>query len=282
MFDCLSIDTEEFLCYLQDNVLPPPKLARQSILKGCIPRQPCLYFRGSEGVFSSPIFETSTMDKPIIYLHEQQPDGDIINSDTDLCLMTQIVRSWATCLVSLLVNVVWCHKSDHPHDDVIKWKHFPRYWPYARGIHRPPAYSPHKGQWRGALTFSSICTRKNGWVNNGEAGDLRRHRAHYDVPVMPIVNHSKTDRIKRVDIYSLTRCGQVAPYGVGQRGQHSLQRRHMSVMACQITGVSMVYSTVCSGADQRKHKSSVSLAFVRRNHLLRVKCFHLMTSSCWF
>ena len=24
----------------------------------------------------------------------------------------------------------------------------------------------------------------NGWVNNGEAGDLRRHRAHYDVIVM--------------------------------------------------------------------------------------------------
>ena len=23
------------------------------------------------------------------------------------------------------------------HDDVIKWKHFPRYWPFVRGIHRP-------------------------------------------------------------------------------------------------------------------------------------------------
>ena len=43
---------------------------------------------------------------------------------------------------------------------------------------------PHKGQWRGALMFSLICTRINGWVNNGEAGDLRRHRAHYDVTVM--------------------------------------------------------------------------------------------------
>ena len=30
-----------------------------------------------------------------------------------------------------------------------------------------------------------ICTRINGWVNNGEAGDLRHHRAHYDVAVMP-------------------------------------------------------------------------------------------------
>ena len=69
------------------------------------------------------------------------------------------------------------------HDDVIKWKHFPRYWPFVRRIHRSPVNSPHKGQWRGALMFSLICTRINGWVNNGEAGDLRRYRAHYDVTV---------------------------------------------------------------------------------------------------
>ena len=43
---------------------------------------------------------------------------------------------------------------------------------------------PHKGQWRGALMFSLICVWINGWVNNLEAGDLRRCRAHYDVTVM--------------------------------------------------------------------------------------------------
>ena len=32
--------------------------------------------------------------------------------------------------------------------------------------------------------FTLICARKNGWVNNGEAGDLRRYLAHYDVIVM--------------------------------------------------------------------------------------------------
>ena len=42
----------------------------------------------------------------------------------------------------------------------------------------------HKGQWRGALMFSLICVWINGWVNNGEAGDLRRYRAHYAVTVM--------------------------------------------------------------------------------------------------
>ena len=70
------------------------------------------------------------------------------------------------------------------HDDVIKWKHFPRYWPFVRGIHRSTVNSPHKDQWRGALMFSLICARINGWVNNGEAGDLRRYRAQYDVIVM--------------------------------------------------------------------------------------------------
>ena len=43
------------------------------------------------------------------------------------------------------------------HDDVIKWKHFPRYWPVVRGIHRSRDNFPHKGQWRGALVFSLIC-----------------------------------------------------------------------------------------------------------------------------
>ena len=70
------------------------------------------------------------------------------------------------------------------HHDIIKWKHFPRYWPFVRRIHPLPVNSPHKDQWREALMFSLICTWINGWVNNREAGDLRRHRAHCDVIVM--------------------------------------------------------------------------------------------------
>ena len=52
-----------------------------------------------------------------------------------------------------------------------------------------PGDSPHKGQWRGALMFSLICARINGWINNREASDLRRHRAHYDVIVMIFTWH---------------------------------------------------------------------------------------------
>ena len=78
-----------------------------------------------------------------------------------------------------------CLISSFFHGDVIKWKHFPRNWRFVRGIHRSPVNSPHKGQWRGALMFSLICVWINDWVNNGEAGDLRRYPAHCDVTVMP-------------------------------------------------------------------------------------------------
>ena len=59
------------------------------------------------------------------------------------------------------------------HDGVIKWKHFPHYWPFVRGILRSPVNSPHKGQWHRALMFSFICA----WIN-------KRHHAHYGVTVM--------------------------------------------------------------------------------------------------
>ena len=76
-----------------------------------------------------------------------------------------------------------CAHSTQFHDDVIKWKHFPRYWPFVRGFYRSPG-KPAKGQWLGALMFSLICAWINGWVNNREAGDLRHHRAHYYVTVI--------------------------------------------------------------------------------------------------
>ena len=72
------------------------------------------------------------------------------------------------------------------HDDVIKWKHFPRNWPFVREIHRSPVNFPHKGQWRGALMFSLMYAWINDWVNNREAGDLRLQHGHYDVIVMTL------------------------------------------------------------------------------------------------
>ena len=78
-------------------------------------------------------------------------------------------------------NLIWWYKSPDVHDDVIQWKQLPRNRPFVRGIPRSPVNSPHKGQWRGALMISLICVWINGWVNNREAGDLRRYRVYYDV-----------------------------------------------------------------------------------------------------
>ena len=54
------------------------------------------------------------------------------------------------------------------HDDVIKWKHFPRYWPFVTQV-------------TGSFDVSLMCAWTNGLANNRGAGDLRPHRGHYDV-----------------------------------------------------------------------------------------------------
>ena len=68
------------------------------------------------------------------------------------------------------------------------WRHpmetFPRHLPFVWGIHRSPVNSPHKGHCGGGLMFSFIYASTNSWANDGDAGDLRRHRAHYDAIVM--------------------------------------------------------------------------------------------------
>ena len=50
--------------------------------------------------------------------------------------------------------------SRHIHDDVIKRKYFPRYWPFVRGIHLLPVNSPNKGQWHAALNFFDLRLNK--------------------------------------------------------------------------------------------------------------------------
>ena len=81
-------------------------------------------------------------------------------------LYTSDVESWVVVFhhdVSGLSDRLMNYRNDL-HDDVIKWKHFPRYWPFVRGIHRSPVNSQHKGQWRGALMFSLIWAWINGWA----------------------------------------------------------------------------------------------------------------------
>ena len=100
----------------------------------------------------------------------------------DATYLTRITQFLSTFTWDTIRHIM-CDTSIY-HDNVIKWKHFTRYWPFVRRIHRSQMNSQHKGQWCGALMFSLICAWINGWVNNREAGDLRRHRTQYDATVM--------------------------------------------------------------------------------------------------
>ena len=100
-------------------------------------------------------------------------------------MMPTLMSLWNGKLTILKMILQWGTLLNH--DDVIKWEHFPHYWLFVQGIHWSPVNSPHLGQWHRALMFSLICAWINGWVNNREAGDLRRHHAHYNVTVMKTV-----------------------------------------------------------------------------------------------
>ena len=96
---------------------------------------------------------------------------------------TQCINCTASCPGNLYI----CEPVTHA--DIIKWKHFPRHWPFMQAVHGPPVNSFHKGQWRGALIFPLICAWTNVWENSRDAGDLRHHRVHYDVTVMSESSH---------------------------------------------------------------------------------------------
>ena len=67
------------------------------------------------------------------------------------------VMLWIYQKCNISAVIIWPHSDTliitWLHDDVIKWKHFPRNWPFVQGIHRSPVNSPRKGQWRRAWCF---------------------------------------------------------------------------------------------------------------------------------
>ena len=66
---------------------------------------------------------------------------------------------------------------------------------HCAGIHRLPVNPREKGQWRRALMVHLICAQTNTWKNNGEAGDLRRHRGHYDDTIMYFAGTETVERL---------------------------------------------------------------------------------------
>ena len=70
--------------------------------------------------------------------------------------------------------------------------------------------SPHKGPWRGALMLYWICAWRNGWVHYIDAGDLRRHRAHYDIIAMHPCLNSNGGVAKHWMIWGIVFCALVS------------------------------------------------------------------------
>ena len=85
------------------------------------------------------------------------------------------------------------------------WRHqtetFSAWLAFVRGIHRSTMNSPNKGQRRGALVFSLIFAWTNSWAKNGDAGDLSRHRTHYDVIAMEFVPIGDTVCCRNDDLW---------------------------------------------------------------------------------
>ena len=106
--------------------------------------------------------------------------------DSD-CQMSELTGG-LSIFVQACVSVSWHGVGQDPLAERTWWRHqmetFSALLAICAENSPAPVNSPHKGQCRGALMFSLICVWINGWVNNREAGDLRRHRGHYDVIVM--------------------------------------------------------------------------------------------------
>ena len=135
---------------------------------------PCTVFTESKRVLLMPTL--SSLAAPEV----------VIMTTSDAPVMTRMESCWQLsgfsylCWKWLIVNNTSCSW----------WRHqmetFFASLAFVRGIHRGLVNSPHKGQWHGALVFSLICAWTNSWVNNHEAGDLRRYCAHYDITVMVV------------------------------------------------------------------------------------------------
>ena len=121
-------------------------------------------------------------------------DGMVFSRYSLLAIQYLIARLGKHCPLAPINSVaIGCSCCMWPvmvqHDDVIKWKHFLRYWPFVQGIHRswwiPRTKASDAELWFFFFIYAWIID----WVNNRETGDLRCHRGHYDVIVMK--NHSE-------------------------------------------------------------------------------------------
>ena len=130
------------------------------------------------GFFLIKLMYVLFLKKEVWYPAGKMTDLQIITHEAEICSTNSLRPGDPYASVNWVVydsGIAW-------------WRHrmetFSALLALCAGNSPVPVNSPHKGQWRRALMFSLICARINYWVINREAGDLRRHRGHYDANVM--------------------------------------------------------------------------------------------------
>ena len=122
---------------------------------------------------------------------------------------TALLKNFGYMVHSLLFVAVCYDISLFIHDDVIKWKHFLRYWPLVRGIHRTPVRVPltrsNKGQWCGSVVFFFYL-----WLNK-RLSKQSRHR-WLEAPLQSLWHHSNalSARITSLALKLLYNCPSVS------------------------------------------------------------------------
>ena len=140
-------------------------------------------------------------------------------------------------LVTILFHFLhYCSYMRKDHDDVIKWKHFPRYWPFVRRIHRSPVNSPQNSPIPGEFPAQRPVTRsfdvffdlrlnkclsKQGWGWWFETS-LWRHRNVADTCTILVQRKDKNTVIFNILLGNLQRLCQFTNM------KHNIKEKHLS------------------------------------------------------
>ena len=157
--------------------------------------------------------------------------------------------------------------------------------------------NPERCGWTGTVAKHSTIRQSVNRVHNSSDHDslfyaMRIRFSIKSIQFFTVKDNQFPVKWKRLDKYFISYMAATCNMCRGDlsSGNYHYNDVIMTTMASQITSLVVVYSTVYSDADQRKHQCSAPLAFVWENHRdrwiprtkgqLRGKCFHLMTSSC--
>ena len=140
-------------------------------------------------------------------------------------ILSDITQKKATSVKGIPIKEYSCHFDVDPKPgNMVLMRHQFPWWRHqmetflallaiCAGNSPVPGEFPHKYQWRGGLMFSLICAWINGWVNRGEAGDLRHHCANCDVTLM----HNHYEEFLPLSLTATNnqhRCGNTAWQGI--------------------------------------------------------------------